>query len=382
MTKILHIIIVTVTAAVLVSCGSGDSIDAKKEQLESYKSEVKSLQGKIAELEKELTEAGAITKTATSEILVATLPLKHERFSHEVEVRGTVQSRKNVLVSAETMGRVEKIHVEEGQNVSAGQILLTLDSDILSNSISEVETSLELAEAVFVRQENLWEQNIGTEIQYLQAKNNRDALQKRLATLKSQLKQYQVRAPFAGTVDDVVAKVGEMAQPGVPLVRVVNPNEMYIMSDVSEAFLGKFKAGDQASVFFPVQNKSYKATITSVSKVINEQNRTFTIEVGLPGGKDFSFQPNQVAVLNLTDYTNEEALIIPTKLIQADDDGKFVYVAGTDSGKKIATKKRVSTGLSYNSKTEILSGLSAGDQVIEKGYRDVNEGTEIKLASL
>lgn len=381
MTKIFQITILLLSAMYLVSCAA-DTVDSKKAELESLKAERKEIEAKIQALEGELTASGEIAVAKTAEILVATMPLTETSFTHEVEVRGTVQSRKNVLVSAETMGRVEKISVEEGQTVKAGTKLVSLDADLIADNISEVETSLELAEAVYVRQKNLWDQKIGTEIQFLQAKNNRDALQKRLATLRTQLKQYEVKAPFAGTVDDVIVKVGEMAQPGVPLIRVVNPDDMYIMSDVSEAFLGKFQQGDIATVYFPVQDKSYKATIASVSKVINDQNRTFTIEVALPKNGEGFFQPNQVAVLKLVDYANEAAITVPTRLIQTDASGKYVYVAGNEAGKTVAVKRRVETGLSFNSKTEILSGLAAGDQIIEKGYRDVNEGTEIKLASL
>lgn len=381
MTKLLHISLLSVLTIYLVSCGAS-SVEDKQSELESLKAEARELEAKIAALEKELYETGMAAETTSSEILVAALTVAPANFIHEVEVRGAVQSRKNVLVSAETMGRVERINVSEGQKVSAGTPLVTLDADILRNNISEVETSLELAEAVFVRQKNLWDQNIGTEIQFLQAKNNRDALEKRLATLKTQLKQYQVQSPFAGVVDDVIVKVGEMAQPGVPLIRVVNPDEMYIKADVSEAFLGKFNQGDVARIYFPVQDKSFEATIASVSKVINEQNRTFTIEVALPSTRDAYFQPNQVAVLQLTDYQNESALVVPTKLIQTDADGKFVYVATQENGKNIAMKKRIKTGLSFNSKTEIVEGLASGDKIIEKGYRDVNEGSEIKLASL
>jgi membrane fusion protein (multidrug efflux system) len=380
MRKILQSIVFSITAIYLVSCGA-DTMDAKKAELENLKTEARELDAKIAALEKELEGQGTMVKEASAEILVAALPLKPTSFSHEVEVRGTVQSRKNVMVSAETMGRVEKINVEEGQEVTMGQALVKLDADILRNNISEVETSLELAEAVFVRQKNLWDQNIGTEIQYLQTKNNRDALQKRLNTLQSQLKQYQVSAPFSGIVDDVIVRVGEMAQPGIPLVRIVNPRDMYIKADVSEAFLGKFEQGDPARVYLPVQNKTFEASISSVSRVINEQNRTFTIEISLPN-IETEFQPNQVAVLQLTDYANEAALIVPTKLIQTDAQGKFVYVADKNGNKQLATKKRVVTGLSYKSKTEILEGLSENDQVIEKGFRDVVEGAEIKLASL
>jgi RND family efflux transporter MFP subunit len=209
-----------------------------------------------------------------------------------------------------------------------------------------------------------------------------ESLKRRLTTLKSQLKQYEIKAPFSGSIDDIPVRVGEMAQPGVPLLRLVNPRDMYIMADVSEAFLGKFSPGDQAEVYFPIKDKRFKSAINSVSKVINDQNRTFTIEVQLPATAAFEFQPNQVAILKLTDYQKEDAIAVPSKLIQTDDQGKFVYVIGKQQGSDVAKKARVKTGMTYNSMTEILGGLDGNELVIERGYRDVNEGVEIKLASL
>jgi RND family efflux transporter MFP subunit len=202
-----------------------------------------------------------------------------------------------------------------------------------------------------------------------------------LATLKSQLKQYDVRAPFNGSIDYIPVKVGEMAQPGLPLLRVVNPQEMYIRADVSEAYLGKFTAGDQVEIYFPVQDRLVGSKINSVGKVINRDNRTFAVEIDLPVN-GFEYQPNQVAILKMTDYQNDEAITVPTRLIQTDDEGKFVYIVSDESGKKVASKARIVTGLSYNSRTEIVNGLKGNEMVIDKGYRDVNEGVEIRLASL
>ncbi|MDH5610350.1 MAG: efflux RND transporter periplasmic adaptor subunit [Cyclobacteriaceae bacterium] len=365
----------------VAACGNeANDLAGKKEQLETYKSELAELKARIEGLEKEIGAEN--TKKTMAEVLVAPLEVNPMPFRHLIEVRGSVQSRRNVQISAETMGRIEKIIVSEGSEVRAGQVMIELDADILRNNIAEVETQLELARAVFDRQANLWEQNIGTEIQYLQSKNNKEALERRLVTLRSQLKLSQIRAPFTGTIDDISVRVGEMAQPGMPLIRLVNSHEMYILADVSEAFLGKFEAGDKVEAFFPVQDKIFPSEISSVSRVINSQNRTFTVEVDLPTLESFDFRPNQVTVLRLVDYQREDAIVVPTRLIQTDEAGKYVFVIREQDGRKTARKARVSVGMSYNSQTEILAGLANGDQVIEKGYREVNEGVEIKLAAL
>lgn len=363
----------------LSACGGGDALEAKKAELNELKGQMAELKTQIGEAEEEIKSLDPTFGRQSNEILVATKPVEEDGFYHQFEVRGTVESENNVMISAETMGRIEKIYVKEGQEVKSGQTVIQLDADVLRNNISEVETSLDLADAIFKRQASLWEKNIGTEIQYLQAKNSKDAQERRLLTLKSQLTQYSVKAPFAGTVDDIPSKVGEMAQPGVPLARLINQKDMYIRADVSEAYLGKVKTGDKVDVFFPVQNLSFVSTVRAVSKVINVENRTFNIEIALPSGSDFDFQPNQVTVLKLIDYQIDKVVLVPTKLIQSDDRGKFVYVLGSDGGKNVAKKARVEPGLSYNSKTEVLSGLEVGIKLIDNGYRDVTEGVEVKL---
>ena len=367
--------------AFLVACGEGEKdLEAKKAELQALRAQSLQLKEQINALETEIREIDPEFNQSNT-VLVSTMGLAKKPFDHKVEIRGSVASRKNVFVSAETMGRIEKIHIDEGNLVRKGDLLLKLDADILENNISEVETQLELADAIFVRQKSLWDKNIGTEIQYLQAKNNKESLERRLATLRSQLSQAYVRAPFSGVADNIPVKEGEMAQPGMPLVRIVNQKEMYISADVSEAFLGKFTKGDVAEIYFPSQDANLTSTITSVGKVINQENRTFTVEVSIPKSTDFEFQPNQVAILNLTDYFREETISVPTKLIQSDDRGKFVYGLDSSEGKKVAKKLRVEPGKSFNSLTEILSGLNGSEILISDGYRDVNEGSEVSITT-
>ncbi len=379
MTHIKTLFIALLAGMILFECGTADSKESKQAELDKYKAELAELQDKIRTLEEEISAANPDSQEIGQEVLVTSIDATPSLFYHQIEVRGAVESRRNVMISAETMGRIEKINVDEGEFVKKGQVLIELDADMLRNSIAEVETSIELAAIVFERQKNLWDQNIGTEIQYLQAKNNKETLERRLATLKSQLSQYIVTAPFSGTIDDIPARVGEMAQPGFPLIRVLNHQDMYIKGDVSEAYLGRFKADDRVEVFFPIQDLRFKSSISSVSKVINVENRTFVVEVALPPASDFVYQPNQVVILNMTDYVNEKAISVPTRLIQTDGDGKYVYVVDKDGSKNVARKARIVTGLSFNSKTEILEGLSGNEKVIDEGFRDVSNGSEVKL---
>ena len=240
--------------------------------------------------------------------------METSKFHHETEIRASVASRKNVLLTAESMGKIENIYVSEGQVVKKGQLLISLNSEVVQNSIKEIKTQLNLATVLFEKQSSLWKQNIGTEIQYLQAQNNKESLDRKLETLKSQLKMSTIIAPFDG-VDKIVAKMGEFSQPGLPpMLRLINPESNYLKADIPESLLGKFSVGDMVQIF-PNQNRSESSSISSIGQVINDQNRTFELEVAMPK-VDFVVRPNQVVILRLVDYSNDEAIAVPSKLIQ------------------------------------------------------------------
>lgn len=372
-----------VLTLVLASCGAAEvnDLDAKKAELEKLRAESIELNSKISALESEIAALDPSALENTKKILIASETIKKNRFVHKVEVRGSVASRNNVSISAETMGRIEKVLVTEGQYVKKGTLLVQLDADIVANNISEVKTNLELAQAVFNRQAKLWEQNIGTEIQYLQAKANKEALEGRLASLNAQLAQAYVRAPFNGTVDAMYAKVGEMAQPGLPIAQIVGDENMYIKADVSEVFINAFNRNDVVDVNFPVQEKDFTSKVVAVGRVINNQNRTFGLEVSLPKSAGFEYRPNQVTILSLVDYSVEDAITVPTSVILTDDAGQFVYKVGSKDGEAVSEKVRVTVGKSYDSRTEILSGLSEGVEIISNGYRDVTDGSIVELAT-
>lgn len=377
--KSIYMFVILLAAA---ACGGQGDVEEKKNQLAELKKQVQELNDEIATLESEIAMADpeynkTDEETKTNAILVSTEQVNEENFVHRIEARGSVASRQNVLLSSQIGGEIESIRVSEGQRVAKGQVLLTLDADVIRNNIAELKTSLELAKVVYERQSNLWEKKIGTEIQYLEAKNKKESLERKLATAQSQLDQAIIKAPFAGSVDEIPAKVGEMASPGMPLVRMVSESSMYIDADVSERYIGDFNVGDKVDVYFPVQDKRFTSEISFLSEVINSENRTFKLEVKLPN-LDFKAKPNQVVVLELTDYETNKALVVPSEIILTDKEGKFLYTTEEKDTRAIAKKQRVKAGKTYNGKTEILSGLTTNDQIITEGYRNVSDGVQIK----
>lgn len=370
MKQILKITYLSILAAVFYACGGTEAANDRLAELNALKEQRKALESQIETLESELKSEGIIKEKETNKVLVTTLTVEPTTFLHKIDVRGTVSSRKNVLVSAETMGRVQAIYVTEGQKVSKGKLLLQLDADIIRSSVNEVKTQLELATTMYERQTKLWEQNIGTEVQYLQAKNNKEALDSKLATLNAQLQQANVYAPFDGIIDDVPVREGEMAQPGMPLLRIVNQNDVYISADVSESYLGKFSKGQTVDVYFPATDKQLVCKIQAVGQVIKSENRTFEVEVGL-SNIGFPVKPNQVVVLDLVDYESSEALVVPTKIIQRDSKGSYVYELVKDGEKTRAKKIYITPGITYDNKTEIVAGLQSGQVIANEGYRDL-----------
>ncbi len=379
-TAYLYPIIILIAAA----CGESKenkSLEAKKADLEKAREQFQELKMKIVNLETEISELDPeFARQNNKAILVSTFIAAKKPFEHKVEVRGAVESRRNVMLSAQTAGEVKRILVREGQRVAAGQTLVEIEADVIRRTIGELKTSLELATTVYEKQSKLWEQKIGTEMQYLQAKNNKESLEGKLSTAYAQLNLAVVKAPFAGTIDQLPAREGEMAAPGVPLVRIVSTDEMYLRADVSERFIGRFKAGDKVDVLFPLLNKTLSTQIASVGQVINVENRTFEVEVKLPK-VDFTLKPNQVVVLQLRDYVNEAALAVPTRLIQKDEDGQYIYVVETRESGTIARKLHVVAGISFEKETEIAEGLKGNEQIVDQGFRELTEGVEVMVAN-
>jgi membrane fusion protein, multidrug efflux system len=294
-------------------------------------------------------------------------------------VQGRVDFDQNATVAATAAGTLTSIRVQRGDRVSRGQVLATIDAAILDAAISELRTRLELTQTVFDKQKRLWDQKIGTEIQYLTAKNNLDALQNSLTMQQRQRALYTITAPFAGTVDEVFPKLGEAAAPGVPIVRLVSASGAKVLADVSEAYAAKLKAGDKALVKIAGLNNDQEvpATVRVAGGTINPASRTFTVELKLNDQRlAQGLRPNMVAVVRVQDYSKKGAIVVPVDVVRHDEKDTFVYVA--DGGK--ATKRVVKTGATYGGQTEIVGGLNAGDEVITGGYQNLSEGQAVAAA--
>ena len=358
----------------LASCGGSSNKDPKAE-LAKLKSEQAATQAKIAELEAKT--GGPATVAATP---VSVMNAKPESFKSYLEVQGRVDYDQNATVGARAAGSLTSIRVQRGDRVSKGQVLATVDASILDANAAELRTRMDLARTVYEKQKGLWAQQIGTEIQYLQAKNNYEALQRNLATLNQQRALYNVVAPFAGTVDEVLPKLGEITAPGAPVVRLTSGSGGKILADVSEAYGNSIKAGDAAVVTIPdLGGEEIPATVRVVSRSINATNRTFTVELRLQGSKAADLRPNMVATVRIQNYAAANATVIPVDLVQKDETNSYVYVVGQEGGKAVAKKRVIKTGNTYNGKVEVTSGLTAEDKIISAGYQNLNEGQRVAV---
>ena len=320
----------------------------------------------------------ALDTSATYDVVTA-YEVNPTMFSHYFEVFGTVEADKSINLYPLNSGKVERIHVKEGQKVSQGQLLVSLDTDLMESSIKELETAISLAKTVFTKQQRLWiDEQIGSEIQYLQAKNNYDGLVQKLQTLKEQKSMSEVRAPFAGTIDEVFTKEGELAAPQMPTIRLVNTSSVYIKADVPESYSNRVKVGTPANVAFTSMDYEVASEVLQVGQFIQEGNRTFSINVSLPEADDV--KPNQMVHVALQDYKNEAALSVPSSLVQQDVEGNdFVFALNKMGAYSEVSKVFVEAGLTYEGRTEIKSGIEAGAQLVDKGSRSVRTGQRVHV---
>ncbi|WP_026463356.1 efflux RND transporter periplasmic adaptor subunit [Adhaeribacter aquaticus] len=351
----------------------------KEEQLTNLKKEQADIQDKIAKLEEELKAEGkGVAQTATPVSVVSVQP---QAFDHYLEVQGRVDFEQSVAVSPRMAGVLTSVRVTRGDRVRKGQVLAVIDPSIMEQTIQELRTNLELTNTIYEKQKRLWDQKIGTEVQYLTAKNNKDALERKLATLRQQLDQYYIKAPISGVVDDFIPKVGEAVSPASPqpIGRIVNQDGIKVVAEVSEAYAGKVKAGDQAKIFLPDTNTELDATVKVVSQVINANSRSFPIELVIKNkaNNQVPLRPNMIAVVRIKDYQKEEATVVPVNLVQKDENSTFVYVAEPNGKDYVVRKKPVTTGMTYKGKIEIVNGLASNDKVITVGYQSLNEGQTI-----
>ena len=332
---------------------------------------IRTLEGEVVKLDPKKKEEARVKDVVVSLLGAST-------FKRYVELQGTIDAKNNVQVTPKGMGgNVTAVYVVEGSSVRAGQVLARIDDQILRTSVDEIKTQLELANTVFEKQSNLWKQQIGTEIQYLQAKSNKESIERRLATINSQLSQSNVTAPISGVVDKVFAKVGSTAGPGVPMFQVVNLSRLKVKANVADTYAGSVRKGDEVIVRFPDLNRELRTRINFVSTTVDPMSRTFIIEAPLPS--DNSLKPNMLAQVKINDVTKSNALVINQNLIQNTESGQLVYVAVNEGGKKVAKSRKVTTGQSYGGQIEITTGLKSGDQLVTQGYQELTDGTPINF---
>ena len=351
------------------------SIKAEKDSLLEVRA---AINDRLAELESELLlmDSNMVYDAVTS------LDIMPEAFYHYFEVFGTVEADKSINLYPTASGRVENIHVRNGQVVKKGQLLISLDAALMKSSLKELNTGLDLAKTVYEKQERLWlNEQVGSEIQYLQAKNNYEGLVQKVKTLKEQIALSEIRAPFSGSIDNIFYKEGELALPQSPSMRLVNTSGVYVKADVPENYSNRVRVGMPANVQFSSMDYKVVAEVLQVGQFIKKGNRTFSINVSLPKAK--GVKPNQMVHVALQDYRNNEALTVPASLVQQDVEGNdFIYTLAPVEGEKYfkVIKTWVNSGLTYQGKTEIISGLKSGMKVVYKGSRSVRNNQKVVLS--
>ena len=332
MKKTLLMIIVAAVYVVSCSAPNGDDPEAKRNQLQKYKQQVHDLNEKIQTLENELagTEKDEVVNVKVSE-------LQPRVFEHFIEVTGNVEAEYDVDVSPETLGVIKEIYVKEGQVVQKGFVMAQLNTEVLQRSMEEIQVQLDLATTNYQRLKNLWDQKIGSEMQFLQAKNNMESLQKRIESLKSQIDMTEVKSPIDGVVDVVYQEKGDIGGPQVRFAKVVNIGKIKIYADVSESYLTKVKVGDKVKVFFPALDREVETTIRQIGNTIDPNNRTFRLRLNL-NNPDKLIKPNLVSIIRIRDYKSDNAIVVPSLLIKQDFKGDYTYIADNETGKQVAKR--------------------------------------------
>lgn len=362
------------TTSEVIATGTLEEMQAKRTELAA--------QSDALRKELDLLD-NAISKKDTNEklTLVTTIQAKDTVFNHYLELQATVKTKENIMLSAEFGGILQQVYVKEGQNVAKGQTLARVDDGGLSSQLAQMETQTALAKTTFERQENLWKQKIGSEIQYLQAKTSYNAQLKALAQMRAQLSKTVIRAPFSGTIDAIASERGSVVGPGTPIMRIVSLNNMYLEAEVPEKNIATIKKGSDVVVDFPVLGQKFNSKVTQAANFINPANRSFLIQIAVPN-KNGLVKPNLTSKIQIKDYSNQKAITVPSSIISENADGEqFIYVAQNPdkNGNAVAKRVIVSVGLSEGEFVEIKNGIKDGDLIIKEGARSVKDGQKIAI---
>ena len=372
-----NISLLFIAFAITISCGK----EIKNVSLEELNTKKTTIVSKIDSLNKELKllDQEIIKLDESVKLhLVTVRPVKNDIFKHFIEIQGVVQTDKNIEIKPELGGVIRSIYVKEGQKVYSGQTLVQLDDSSIRNNIAELDTQINLAKTTFERQERLWKQKIGSEMQYLQAKAQKESLENNLATLRTQARKMKIIAPFSGIVDEIFPKNGELTSPQSPVIRLINLDKVYVEADVTETYLTVVKNGTEASIFFPSIDKKIDSKISQISNYINPDNRSFKVKINIPN-KDQHIKPNLLADLKILDF-KAEGLIIPSTLVQQDQKGNnYVYTLETKANEKVVVKKLISVANEYKNEIFVSDGLDAKDTLVNAGARLVKAGDIVKI---
>lgn len=368
---VLLALILVFTACQPTSNEIPEDLAGKKEYLNQLQNQMGELKVKVKKVEDQIKE---LDPNATKDpIPVTTQTIAKQEFVKSIELQGNVEAKESAYISAETGGRIIYLNIEEGDYVRRGQIVGKIDNETLENSIAEVETALDLATETYERQKKLWDQEIGSEIQYLQAKNNKERLEKNLATLQTQLKKANITSPLSGFVEMKMQKAGEMAAPGNPIALIINTGSVKVVVDAPDKMIKSIKTGDKVSVTFPAFNKTFDAKVSKIGKTINPSNRTFEVEIAVDN-KEGNLKPNLLAMVTITEEVIEDIVMVPMEVVQQNVSGDyFVYISKLGEDGQYASYTPVEIGISNGGNMIVTSGLEVGDVLIIDGGRIVSD---------
>lgn len=377
-----QLLLITLASGLLIACGqnkkeSAGTLGEKKAELAKLQKDATDLAQKIATLEAEIAKLDTSANSEKGK-LIAIDTVSLQDFSHYIELQGKVDADNISYVTPRGgPGQVQAIYVVKGQAVKKGQPILKLDDRIIRQQKEQLLTQLNFAKDILKRREDLWKQNIGSEVELLSARNNVTQIERQLSTLNEQMEMTNVTAEVSGVVDDVMVKVGEIFQGG-PQIRIVNTSSLKVVTDVPENYLSKVGKGSKVEVNVPDINRSFNSTINFVSASINPASRGFSTEAKLPS--DDALKPNQIALVRILDYAAPNVVVVPINVIQTDEKGKFVFVAAKENGEIVARKKPVAIGMVQGDRVEIKSGLSQGESLITEGFQGLYDGQKVSTS--
>ncbi|MDA0783131.1 MAG: efflux RND transporter periplasmic adaptor subunit [Bacteroidetes bacterium] len=374
-----NIILFSVLATLAISaCGGKNTAEENKQaKLDALKKEIAKLQSEASALEKEIDQKSGKTNGKAVEIT----EIKKGVFQSYIMIEGSADANESTIATPKVPGTIVRVLVQPGASVTAGQVLAQLDNTTISQGRNELQQQMIYVTTLFEKQKRLWEKGVGTEVQYLSVKNQKEALEKSMNTLETQIDMYNIKAPITGTLESVDAKVGQAVAPGLPLFRVMNLSNIKIKADVAESYSKKVKAGDKIKIYFPDLQTEIEATISFASKYIDPLNRTFRIETKLAHVDNL--KPNMIAKLKIVDYENSNTISVSSNCIQTTESVSYVVIAKAQTNSKgeaqvfVAERRIITTGKSSDGKTEIILGLNEGDMVITTGYQELNNGQAI-----